>query len=157
MDHKILVAMDDSENSMRAVRFVVKMFAPQHHITLLSVVPDVDVLCGFDGSTLSPYIRANYPSFCSDLEENKKKILDIALQKAKGLLIDAGYAELNIVTKMEVKQISVAQTIAAEAKNGYDIILMGRRGLSSVKEFFLGSVSQQVLHSVHDISVLIVN
>ncbi len=36
------------------------------------------------------------------------------------------------------------------------VIGLGRRGLSGLKKFFLGSVSQKVLHAVKDISVLIV-
>ncbi|MBW1940331.1 MAG: universal stress protein, partial [Deltaproteobacteria bacterium] len=36
-------------------------------------------------------------------------------------------------------------------------VVMGRKGISGIKEFFIGSVAQKVLHSVKDVSVLIVD
>ncbi len=51
----------------------------------------------------------------------------------------------------------VAVEIIEEARNGYDVVVLGRRGLSPVKSFFLGSVSQKVLNGAKDVSVLIVN
>jgi len=51
----------------------------------------------------------------------------------------------------------VARDILSEAENGYDLIVIGRRGLSAVKDFFLGSTAQKVFSGAKDISVLIVN
>jgi len=51
----------------------------------------------------------------------------------------------------------VARDILKEAGNGYDLIVIGRRGISGIREFFLGSVSQKVFSGAKDISVLIVN
>jgi nucleotide-binding universal stress UspA family protein len=43
---------------------------------------------------------------------------------------------------------SAASDILDEAQNnGYGTIVMGRRGLSGVKEFFMGSVSSKVLQN----------
>ena len=39
----------------------------------------------------------------------------------------------------------------------YDLIAIGRRGLSGIKEFFLGSTSHKVFSAARDISLLIVN
>jgi nucleotide-binding universal stress UspA family protein len=51
----------------------------------------------------------------------------------------------------------VAWDIIAEAQSGYDTIIMGRRGLSDIAEFFIGSVSQKVLHHAKDVSVILVS
>jgi len=51
----------------------------------------------------------------------------------------------------------IARDIVAEADSGYDTIVMGRRGLSGIKEFVMGSVSQKVLHSVKDVSIILVS
>jgi nucleotide-binding universal stress UspA family protein len=43
-----------------------------------------------------------------------------------------------------------SRVIAAEAEEGqYALVLMGARGLSPLKQWFLGSVSGDVLHHVH--------
>jgi nucleotide-binding universal stress UspA family protein len=51
----------------------------------------------------------------------------------------------------------VAGDILAEAQSGYDTIVMGRRGLSGIAEFFIGSISQKVLHHAKDASVILVS
>jgi len=80
-----------------------------------------------------------------------------AMQKAKALLTGAGFKEKNIEMKLEKKKSGVARDIINEAHSGYDLVVIGRRGLSGIMEFILGSVSQKVLQSAKDISVLIVN
>ena len=39
----------------------------------------------------------------------------------------------------------------------YDLILLGRRGVSAIKEFLLGSISQKVLHLAKEESIIFVN
>ncbi|MBW1763701.1 MAG: universal stress protein, partial [Deltaproteobacteria bacterium] len=51
----------------------------------------------------------------------------------------------------------IARDIISEARSGYGTVVIGRRGLSGIEEFFLGSVSQKVLHSLRAISIIIVN
>jgi nucleotide-binding universal stress UspA family protein len=50
----------------------------------------------------------------------------------------------------------VARDIIEEAKSGYGVVVLGRRGLSGIKEFFLGSVSNKVVTTVKDVSVFVV-
>lgn len=62
-----------------------------------------------------------------------------------------------IAQMVENKKRGVARDILAEAEQGYDVIVMGRWGISGLKEFFLGSISHKVFTGAKDISVLIVN
>jgi len=156
MGQKILVAFDDSENAMRAVEFIVKSFTTDHRITLFSVLLDTATICDMDNPSLTPYFMAQKGAFCS-VEDQKKTLVNEALQKAKELLVKAGFEEEYIVIKVETKKRGVAKGIIDEAASGYDAIVMGRRGLSGVKEFFLGSVSQKVLQSAKAVSVLLVD
>jgi len=78
--------------------------------------------------------------------------------KAKEILLKAGFSERNITIKIEDKKKGIAaRGIINEANAGYDTIVLGRRGLSGIKEFFLGSVPLKVLHSAGNMSVLVVN
>lgn len=156
MGQKILVAIDDSENAMRAVEFIAKSFAPDHKITLFSVILDTPAICDMNNPSLTPYFMAQKAAFCS-VEDKKTAFVREALQKAKALLIKAGFEEENIVIKVEDKKKGVARGIVQEADLGYDTIILGRRGLSGIKEFFLGSVSQKVLQSAKAVSVVLVN
>ena len=71
--------------------------------------------------------------------------------------MDAGFDEQHITIKAEVKKSGVARDIIKESQSGYNIIVMGKRGVSGIKEFLLGSVSQKVFHLAKDISVMFVN
>jgi nucleotide-binding universal stress UspA family protein len=153
---KVLVAFDDSDNAARAVEYVSKNFSPDHEVTLLSVIPDTQALCNMDSPELTPYFWSQRNVFCS-LEDKKKELIEAAADKAKDLLLRAGFQKEKITIKVQLKKKGIARDIVAEAESGYDTIVMGRRGLSGIKEFVMGSVSQKVLHSVKDASVVIVS
>jgi nucleotide-binding universal stress UspA family protein len=95
-------------------------------------------------------------SLCEDMQKQKKEQVDLALKQAKNRLLQSGFAEKNIKIKIDRRSSDIARDIINEAEDGYDIIVMGRRGRSALKEFILGSISQKVLHAVKDKSVLIV-
>lgn len=152
---KILIAFDDSENAMRAVEQVAEIFNPGHQITLFSVLQDTVSAFKMNHPELTPYFMAQQESF-SEIEEHQKTIVERAQQKARSILLQAGFRAENIVIESQIQKKGIARDII-EFATGYNMIVMGRRGLSGIQEFFLGSVSQKVLHSVKDISVLIVN
>ncbi|MDA8139183.1 MAG: universal stress protein [Desulfobacteraceae bacterium] len=156
MTQKILIAVDDSENAQRAVAFVAKRFSKDTQVTLLSVILDTATLCKMDSPELTPLFKAQQASFCV-LEDKKRELINSSMQKAKEILQAAGFAPQNIEIKIEVKKHGVARDILAEAEKGYSLIVMGRRGLSGIKEFFMGSTSNKVLHGAKEASVLIVN
>lgn len=156
MAQNILIAMDDSENAQRAVAFVAKSFSTQNTITLFSVMMDTATLCNMESPELTPLFKAQQSSFCA-LEDKKRELVNEAMKKAQKLLISSGFAENNIRIKIANKKRGVARDILEEAENGYDLIVMGRRGLTGVKEFFLGSTSQKVFTGAKEISVLIIN
>ena len=156
MGQNILVAFDDSENAMRAVEFIVKSFTPQNKVTLFHVFQDAAALCEMNSPELSDYFLSQQTAFCA-LEDKKKRLVDKAMEKAKAIFRDAGFEPNDVTLKIGAKKKGVARDIVDEAQSGYDIIVVGRRGLSAVKEFFFGSVSQKVINGVKDVSVLIVN
>jgi len=156
MNKKVLVAIDDSENAVRAVEFIANLFATDNKITLFNVIPDTAALCEMNSPELTPYFKSQQSSFCL-LEEKKKELVNQAVQRARNILIDAGFDENNITVKSELKKRGVARDIVKEAESGYNVIVMGRRGISGIKDFILGSVSQKVFSLAKDISVLVVN
>ena len=154
MPQKILLALDDSQNAHRAVAFVARTFSPQNKITLFNVMLDTAALCRMDSPELTPLFKSQQSSFCA-LEDKKRELVSQAMQKARQTLMSAGFSEDNIQIKVENKKQSVAQDIVAESRQGYDLIVLGRHGVSGVKEFFLGSTSQKVFNAAKEISVLI--
>jgi nucleotide-binding universal stress UspA family protein len=156
MSQKVMVAFDDSDNALRAVAYIAKLLARDCHVTLFSVLPDTAAICEMQSPELTPYFRAQQDSLCA-LEEKKREILTAAQMKARKLLADSGFREDQIIVKTEPRKKGIARDIAAEAQAGYDLVVMGRRGLSGIKEFFMGSISQKVLALTLDVPILLVN
>ncbi len=156
MGMRILVALDDSENAMRAVEFVAGNFTPEQNITIFSVFMDTAMICEYYSPGLTPYFLTEQKSFC-ELEDKRRAALKNVQEQAKALFMRAGFPEERINIKMQPKSRGVARDIIEEASSGYQIVVLGRRGLSGIGEFFLGSVSQKVLHGCKDASILLVS
>jgi len=156
MSQKVMVAFDDSDNALRAVAYIARLLTRDCRVTLFSVVPDTAAICEMQSPELTPYFKAQQDSFCA-LEEKKKELLTAAQAKARKLLADSGFGKDQIIIKSEPKKKGIARDIAAEAQAGYDLVVMGRRGLSGIKEFLMGSISQKVLALALDVPILLVN
>ena len=156
MANKILVAFDDSENALRAVEYVANRFSKENQVTLFSIVPDSAALCDMNSPSLIPYFTEKQAVFCG-LEDQKKELVDEAMLTAKDILLKAGFEEKNIALKVQTKKKGVVRDIIDEAYSGYDTIVLGRRGLSGVKEFIFGSVSQKLIHMAKDVSIIVVD
>jgi nucleotide-binding universal stress UspA family protein len=156
MGSNILIALDDSENAMRGVQYVADNFKPGNKVTLFSVIPDTEALCQMNSKELTPYFKSQQTAFCT-LEDKKKELVEMAQKKAKDFLINSGFNGEDITLKLGLKKKGIARDIVSEANQGYDLVVIGRRGLSGIKEFLLGSISQKVLNLAKDVSVSIVN
>ncbi len=157
MAKKILIAMDESENSLRAVDFICTCVSPDATITLFSVLLNTEDMCAMQGAELTPYFFAQQSSFCA-MENKKKELVSQALEKARQTLIRKGVAEDRVKTKIVTRKRGIARDIISEAKSGgYDLVVLGKRGLSGIKDFILGSVTQKVLHGVDGASLLLVD
>jgi nucleotide-binding universal stress UspA family protein len=157
MANKILVAVDESKNSMKAVKYVASGIQPTGKVTLLSVLPDSTAACGLDSPTLTPLFKQNRKAFCA-IEDTKKDHVKGFMEKAKTVLVEAGFPSKNVTVKIQKKKVGIARDILKEAQAGkYDTLVMGRRGLSAVKEFLFGSVSSKVVQLAKKVSVIVVD
>jgi nucleotide-binding universal stress UspA family protein len=157
MAKKILVAFDDSENAMRAVQFVGAHLACDSTVTLFNVLLDTEVMCALQSPELTPYFLEQQAYFCN-LENKKKEIVEKALQEARNHLIKCGFDANNISIQSIKRNQGIARDIIKEAvSGGYDLVVLGRKGISGIKDFILGSVAQKVLHGVKGVSVLLVD
>ena len=156
MSKNILIAFDDSENAQRAVDAVADTFARASRITLFSVAMDTEALCKMNSPELTPYFKSQQSAFCT-MADKKRDLVDAATQRAKETLMNKGFKESNISIKHESLKEGVARDIIREAEDGYDVVVIGRRGTSGIKEFFFGGTSQKVLSAAGNVSVFVIN
>jgi nucleotide-binding universal stress UspA family protein len=131
---KILVALDGSEHAGKALDFAVDLAEKYSaEVVLLSVVPYTDlVLVSMVPSSIKE------ESYLIKLRDYYEEVLSKALRKTKKIR-----PNLKVSTKLTEGQ--PADKIVETVKEGsFDIIVMGSRGMSGIKEFLLGSVSHRV-------------
>lgn len=134
---KALFATDASEASLRAAEILGAMarLDADLHVTILHVVPLPEVL--------TPAAAAGAPLTLPNRLDDylQTRVQEVLRRSQEALGLEADRVKLTHVIGL------AADSILAEAKQGgYDLIVMGRRGLSPLKELLLGSVSQAVLH-----------
>ncbi len=128
---KILVAMDTSEEATKVLEFAGSMMdITDCQLTLLHVIR------GMEAWTVDS----------SEQLQKAEEAATILLEEATGRLERAGLSRDRISTKIRSGAASRAEAIVEEARNSEcGTIIVGRRGLSRVKEFFMGRVSKKVL------------
>jgi nucleotide-binding universal stress UspA family protein len=133
----VLLALDGSENSMRTVDYMGQILGGSPlDLCLINV------------------IRGDKREF---VKGAKSKIGSV-LEQAKRQLIRSGFDGAQISTRIITGAHSRAETIVNEArKGGYGSIVVGRRGLSKVHDFFIGRVSNKVVQLAKREAVWIVS
>lgn len=160
MKNKILVAMDESKNAMKAVEYVAGTVGKTKgiQITLYHVFPEAIPIGIEREATLlhHPSFKEGVGDFRAWLKQ-KRMTVEKLMDKAKDILVKAGIAQKNIKIKIEEKKEGVAKDILEEAKKGkYDTIIVGRRGLTATKAFFFGSISSKVVQHAKNCTVWVV-
>ncbi len=149
MEKKVLIAIDLSENSLKAVDYVGEMMVhhPSVSVTLLNIIrePSSDVMP--DEIERKAYVRK--------MRDNTGRHMEEAARR----LINTGIDEKNIQVKMQVcsKLVSIADLILKEAREGhYQTVVVGRRGVSKRQEFLFGSISKKVVGEAKDCAVWVI-
>ncbi len=126
---KILVPLDGSKNSLEGLDEAI--FLAKHcnsTITTLCVIPSYPPL---------PLMGNQIPYEKHILEHVKKFMLE-----AKRKCASSGIK----FNEKIIKGIATVDISEFASDNRFDLIVMGSRGMSPIKELFLGSVSNAVIH-----------
>ena len=157
-----LIALDDTPGSLKSIHYINRVLKGVRHIqlTLFHVLDTVSPnLLKREEVHRIERIHEEQPHLSGYFwtTENEEKMIEI-FHEAKLLLFEGRFPEEQIKTHYSVQSADVAQVILNEAKAlKCSTIVMGRRGLGRVKEFFLGSVSNTVTKFARDTTVWVVD
>ena len=143
MEKKILIAMDGSNNSKRAIKYTVKMesMIKDMRYILLNMQPKISEFLVEDARR-DPKAKAALQDVINKNKENSFNVLN----ESKAMMTKLGVDEKNIEVVSQPMAMGTAKGILDYAKQSLcDAIVMGRRGLSRLAESFMGSVSNSVL------------
>ncbi len=147
----VLIAMDSSENAIRAVKHAGRMFnLGNNSITLFHAVRGISV--SMEG------MEDIFPdSYRKRLLEDAEREIRPALKLAELWLAKMDIAPARISTKIVTGVSSRAAAVVEEAKQGgYGTIVAGRRGISEVADFSMGRVTNKLTQLVKEQSLCIV-
>jgi nucleotide-binding universal stress UspA family protein len=148
---KLMIAVDGSEASFRAVDHVAFMLGGNEKVelTLFHVTP-----------TLGDYCVVDFNETKEDagdiVTRGAKQCLDHFYAQARKTLADAGFRDEQLKLKVVKRILDVGKAIADEVKKeDYGTLIVGRRGMNNA--FFMGSVSRHVLHKASGRAVWVVS
>lgn len=146
---KILIAMDNSAGAMRAVDFVAAQLGGyDYDVRLLHVIRG-------DREIALKRPNLNNPQESRKLAVNTIKAV---FKKAGEHLSANGFSYNQISEKILTRVSSRAAAITEMAKKeGFDTIVVGRRGVSRPRSFFIGRVSNKAIHMARQFSVWVIN
>ncbi len=148
---KILLAVDVSENSHRAVVYTGDFTAPtEPELTLYHVVRSFGPGTAEENSILDEEMKERF------VEEVLNDIPRMFGRHTESLK-RCGVARSSISSKHTFPSYSRAADILRDAKEGgYGTIVLGRRGLSMAPEFLMGGVTNKILSRAKGFTVWIV-
>jgi nucleotide-binding universal stress UspA family protein len=139
---RILIPVDGSSYSMRGVEhaacLAADLKASMSKITLLRVI------------NLAIYEKRLREGI--DSEEEAVRILD----DAKAVFLQVGVPEGLITTKVRIGNPAEEIFLEAEEKD-YNLVILGRKGRTAIKDLLLGGVSTTVLHRLQNPTLAIVS
>jgi nucleotide-binding universal stress UspA family protein len=149
---KVLIAMESSENSLRAVDHAGFMLAgTECQITLFHSKRHLRGFLPREVIEAAPELEGLWKNRAGEL-------IDPYMKKGKDVLIQSGLREEQIGIKVVEGSRSAAADILKEARsNSFGTIVLGRKGHSSVKEYLMGSTSSKVLQNSSGLAVWVVH
>lgn len=128
---KIFVAYDGSEHSKKALGMAkdIASLNADIQVDIVNVVP-IPILSGIETENLAEIIELM-------MEDGKNILLD-----AQEIMVDVSDQISTFLLKGTAPAVELLKMIE---KNEYDLVIIGNRGLSGIREF-MGSVSYKVLH-----------
>lgn len=143
---KILVPLDGSEHSLRALdegAQIAKVFSGKMTlINVYSVQPILMPVQSGPGYTNAPIFTG--PEVSKLMEAAKKsgnKILNDGEQRISATEVQ--------VEKLLVEGHAVEEIVRIANEGNFDLVAIGARGISHIREMLLGSVTDGVIHHVH--------
>ena len=137
MIKKILVAFDGSKHAQETLDFALDLAEKcSADVTVLSVAQHATTPLGMIGTPVPGEIIETYSK---EVMDSTAKALAEAVEKAK--------EKTNVKIEPKLMEGRPADTIIQVAEEEkFDLIVIGSRGLSGIKKFFLGSVSNEVVN-----------
>lgn len=159
---RILLAVDESENSHRLVQYVGSLLSrtPDVVVTLFHVLKPMPRGLLEHGGSENPAAESQLSVQLHDEQEawilKERESECHVLKQACGTLAHSGF-DLDHVEVTYGHEDDIARNILEEARSGHhDTIVVGRQGTSRIRQIFGGGVTDQLLRDAKGFAIWVV-
>jgi nucleotide-binding universal stress UspA family protein len=154
LKNKVLLAVDGSAHAMEAVRYVATVLpAATTEVVLCHVVNELPEL--FDELDDNPLYRTKLTAIREWIADHRHDIYGF-MDQARGLLEGAGLPPDAVTVKWLPRRLGVCQDLVREIYDGYSAVVVGRAGMSRIKDIMFKSAAVHLVGKVRHIPVIVV-
>ena len=139
MIRNILVGVDGSENSDRALDFALDLAEKFNASIMILNVSESLAMSAIPQESIT-YSGGNTASFGKDLRKIHDEILSRSVARAKAVKPNLSISSMLKIGDPALEIVNTAK------EGGFDVIVVGHRGSGKKKELFLGGISEKVAH-----------
>ncbi len=154
---KLLIAIDERPNSMKAVEYAAQHFGgtDEVQIGLVHVLPNLPAIFWDEGHILSEDEKRDRKKVVDKWLADRTATMEPVFKKAIEVLTGAGVKPERILTKSISDSTDVADSILEESRDGgYKTVIVGRCDRSA--KHVMGSVSNKIVNQGRGMAVTIV-
>ena len=150
---RILVAIDGSARSYAALAYLGNLISKQVKIVLFHVMAEVPESL----RDLSPDPSSEKESYPLALwKAGQEEFIAEFMTLARDILNASGFAKDAISVKTQAVGSGVARDILAESQQAYDVLVVGRTGISKVEDISLGGIAAKLVDAVVHLPIIVV-
>lgn len=151
---KILMAVDGSRWATELVDYVAEVCQPRTaEVVLFHVTTPVPE--SFWDVEKNPTFRTSRAP-ARAWEDAWRLMIEDFVQRASEILKKAGFEGSGIRVIIQPRRVGIARDIVTEAERGYDAVVVGRRGMSDMRDLVLGGVSTKLMSRLTRVPVWLV-
>jgi nucleotide-binding universal stress UspA family protein len=151
---RILLAVDGSDQAFEATRYVSQLFAPNRiDVVLFHVTTKIPE--SFWDIEEDSELGRNEAAPSASEHQQEEKIQEI-MERARQLFLDRGVPEDAVITKIQKRKVGIARDIIYESERDYQGAVLGRWGMSLLKDFLWGSIANKLLGRLTHVPLCVV-
>jgi nucleotide-binding universal stress UspA family protein len=151
---KILLALDGSDQAFEAARYVSQLFTPNRiDVVLFHVTTKIPE--SFWDIEEDPELMLKEAALSASEHQQEKEIQEL-MERARQLFLDRGVPEDAVIAKIQERQVGIARDIIYESERDYNAVVLGRWGMSLLKDFLWGSIADKLLGRLTHVPLCVV-
>lgn len=151
---KLLLALDCYDQSIALTTYISEIVPPdRYHVVLFHIAHQVPE--AFLDIEKAPAVDSEaFP--VNDWAKQEKAAAEAFLDRAKRILLDAGFPGDSISIKFQPTRRGIARDILDESQKGYKALVLGRAETNARNEINMGTVTAKLVGKAHHIPIAVV-